>query len=200
MSAPVGAPPSGATVRELAVPGVLEFTPVVHADDRGQFVTEMHEHDLLAALGRPLFPVRQASVSRSRRGVVRGVHFTAGEGTEKYVHCPAGRVLDIVVDLRVGSPAFGTWDVVELDDVGGRALYLPRGVGHAFVALSDGAVMSYLLSTVYVPERELAVSVLDPRLGLPLPADAVLSDRDRAAPTLAEARTAGLLPQGDDPS
>jgi epimerase EvaD len=126
------------------------------------------------------------------------VHFTAGPvGTQKYVHCPAGRVLDVVVDLRVGSPAFGRFDTAVLDEYDARALYLPAGVGHAFAALEDGSVMSYLLSQGYDAPRELAVSVLDPALGLPLPAgvEPVLSERDRVAPTLAEALAAGVLPR-----
>ncbi|QES52406.1 dTDP-4-dehydrorhamnose 3,5-epimerase [Streptomyces venezuelae] len=178
--------------RELAVPGAIAFTPELHRDDRGLFVSTYEEREF-----RPLFPVRQASQSVSRRGVVRGVHYTAvSPGTEKYVHCPRGAALDFVVDLRVGSPAFGTWDSVLLDGEGFRSVYLPPGVGHAFVALEDHTVMSYLLSTGYVAEHELAVSVLDPALGLPLPADLtpVLSDRDRRAPTLAEAADRGLLP------
>ncbi|MFF9980374.1 dTDP-4-dehydrorhamnose 3,5-epimerase family protein [Streptomyces erythrochromogenes] len=178
--------------RELAVPGAVEYTPTRHADDRGLFVSTFEER----AFG-PLFPVRQASQSLSRKGVVRGVHYTAvSPGTEKYVHCPRGSALDFVVDLRVGSPTFGTWDSVVLDDRTFRAVYLPPGVGHAFVALEDDTVISYLLSTGYVAEHELSVSVLDPELGLPIPRDItpILSQRDRLAITLAEAAAEGVLP------
>jgi epimerase EvaD len=133
--------------------------------------------------------------------VVRGIHFTSdGPGTEKYVCCPHGEVLDIVVDLRVGSPTFGIWDAVVLDQRNFRALYLPAGVGHAFVSLRDGSVMSYLLSAGYVAEKERAVSVLDPELALPLPPDIapVLSERDRLAGTLAEAAADGILPRYEE--
>jgi dTDP-4-dehydrorhamnose 3,5-epimerase len=101
-----------------------------------------------------------------------------------------------VVDLRVGSPAFGQVDSVRLDPQDRRAVYLPEGVGHAFVALEDDSCVVYLCSTSYAPGRERGVNPLDPELALPLPAglDLVLSDKDRAAPTLAEARAAGELP------
>jgi epimerase EvaD len=177
----------------------VEFTPEVFPDDRGMFVSHFQLPSFTGALGTPLFPVAQASHSVSRRDVVRGIHFTAGSpGTAKYVCCPHGEVLDIVVDLRVGSPTFGAWDAVRLDQRTFRALYIPEGVGHAFVSLRDGSVMSYVLSQGYDAERELAVSVRDPSLALPLPATPVLSDRDRRAMTLAEAAEAGVLPEFHD--
>lgn len=186
--------------RRLAVTGAWAFTPDVFADERGAFCSPLQERAVAEALGGPLFPVAQGSVSRSRRGVVRGVHFTALPGSmAKYVTCVAGRALDVVVDLRVGSPTFGRAEAVELSPAEGTALYLPAGVGHLFVARADDTVMSYLLSASYVAEKERAVHPLDPALGLDLPADVepILSDRDRAAPTLAQARAAGLLPEYD---
>ncbi|MFD2415767.1 dTDP-4-dehydrorhamnose 3,5-epimerase family protein [Amycolatopsis pigmentata] len=184
-------------VRELAVEGAVEFTAKAYPDDRGYFVSPFQEETFIAATGRPLFPVTQTNVSNSRRGVVRGVHFTVTPpGGAKYVCCVRGRAIDIVVDLRVGSPTFGRWDSVLMDQESFRASYFPLGVGHAFIALEDDTVMNYLVSQSYVPEWELAVSALDPELGLPIPADIdpVMSDRDTVAPTLAEARAAGLLP------
>ncbi|RAY12593.1 dTDP-4-keto-6-deoxy-D-glucose epimerase [Actinomadura craniellae] len=183
--------------RRLAVEGALEFTPRVNRDDRGLFVSVFHETAFEDAHDGPLFPVAQTSLSASRRDVVRGVHYTATPpGTAKYVHCVRGRALDIVVDLRVGSPTFGRWDAVELDATGFRAVYYPVGVGHAFVALADDTALAYLLSRTYDPADERSVDVLDPELGLPIPRDVapVLSPRDAAAPTLAEARELGLLP------
>ncbi|GAA4446918.1 dTDP-4-dehydrorhamnose 3,5-epimerase family protein [Actinokineospora soli] len=179
--------------RELAVGGAWAFAPEVHRDDRGLFVSPFEADAFTAAVGVELFPVAQASTSVSRQGVARGVHYARTRpGCAKYVHCPRGRVLDIVVDLRVGSPTFGKWDSVEL--AGFAAVYLPAGLGHAFVALEPDTTVCYLLSRGYEPADELAVSLLDPALDLPVPADAVLSDRDRAAPTLAEALAADLLP------
>ncbi|QIS18190.1 dTDP-4-dehydrorhamnose 3,5-epimerase family protein [Nocardia terpenica] len=183
--------------RKLAVDGAVEFTPRVFSDDRGMFVSPFQESVFAEAVGRPLFTVRQTSYSRSRRGTVRGIHYTATPpGAHKYVCCVQGKALDIVVDIRVGSPTFGCFDVLTLDPENFRAVYFPLGVGHAFVALADDTVMSYTLSTSYVAENELALAVLDPELALPIPGDIepILSDRDRVAPTLAEAKTAGLLP------
>jgi epimerase EvaD len=184
-------------VRELAVAGALEFTPEVFPDERGRFLSPFQRPAFTEAHGHPLFPVEQISYSVSRRGVVRGVHYTVTPpGCAKYVFCSRGQVLDVVVDLRVGSPTFGAWDTVVLDTEDCRALYLPVGVGHLFAALGDDATMHYTMSVSYDPSRELALSPVDPGLGLPLDgvSGMVLSARDRAAPTLAEARERGLLP------
>ncbi|MDI9888501.1 dTDP-4-dehydrorhamnose 3,5-epimerase DnmU [Streptomyces sp. HNM0645] len=184
--------------RELAVQGAFTFEPEVFPDERGLFVSPFREEAFTAAVGHPLFPVRQSNHSRSRRGVVRGVHYTVTPpGSAKYVYCARGRSLDIVVDVRVGSPTYGRWDAVELAPREFRAVYFPVGAGHAFLALEDDTVMSYMLSGEYVQANELAVSALDPALGLPVPGDleALLSGRDRAAPTLEQARAAGTLPE-----
>jgi dTDP-4-dehydrorhamnose 3,5-epimerase len=188
-------------LRELSVPDAWEITPVQRADDRGVFL-EWYRFDLLGeAVGHPL-DLRQANTSVSRRGVVRGVHFAdVPPGQAKYVTAVHGAVLDFVVDIRVGSPTFGQWDSVRLDDVDRRAVYLSEGLGHAFVALTDDAVVSYLVSDTYSPGREHGVSPLDPQLGLRWPEEAgelVLSPKDTEAPTLAEAASAGLLPDWND--
>ncbi|MGY1708243.1 dTDP-4-dehydrorhamnose 3,5-epimerase family protein [Geodermatophilus sp. SYSU D00758] len=183
-------------VRELAVPDSYVLDLVPHGDPRGRF-TEWYRADVLAAAtGHPL-PLAQANHSVSARGVLRGVHFAlVPPGQAKYVYCPAGRVLDVVVDVRVGSPTFGVHDSVLLDSEQPRALYLAEGLGHAFVSLAEGSSVTYLVSTGYSPGREFGVHPLDPALDLPWPADVEfeLSAKDRAAPTLEEAREQGLLP------
>jgi epimerase EvaD len=185
--------------RELAVAGALEFTAPGFADDRGRFTTPLDADALAVELGRPLFPVAQGAISRSRRGVFRGVHYTMPPpGRAKYAWCAHGRCLDVVLDVRVGSPTFGAHEVVELDGDAERGLYLPIGVAHAFLALEDDTVMTYLLSGGYVPENERALDPRDPALGLDLPEDLVLSERDTAAPTMAEALERGLLPRYED--
>ncbi|MFI0424822.1 dTDP-4-dehydrorhamnose 3,5-epimerase family protein [Spongiactinospora sp. 9N601] len=174
--------------RELAVIGAFEFIPDTFPDDRGLFVSPFQEAAFVRAVGHPLFPVAQTSHSVSRRGVLRGIHYTlAPPGTAKYVYCSRGRVRDFVVDLRTGSPTFGAWEEVALDAHALSALYLPPGLGHAFLALEDDTVMNYLLSQRYQAANELALAVGDPAIGLPVPGDAVLSERDRAAPSLAAA-------------
>jgi hypothetical protein len=114
----------------------------------------------------------------------------------KYVTCVSGAILDVVVDIRVGSPSYGQWEGVCLDDTSRRAVYLSEGLGHAFTALSEEATVIYLCSTPYSPGREHGVHPLDPEIGIAWPADtaAVLSGKDAAAPTLEQARLAGLLP------
>ncbi|WP_432041925.1 dTDP-4-dehydrorhamnose 3,5-epimerase family protein [Streptomyces cadmiisoli] len=187
-------------VRTPAIEGVREFTPQVFGDDRGCFASPFQESAFTQAVGRPLFPVRDISHNVSARGVLRGIHYTAAPpGRAKYVYCPYGRVLDFLVDLRVGSPTFGRHQTTELSGGDCRALYIPVGVGHAFLSRQDDSIVVYVMSEGYVPEAELAVSPLDPVLGLPLPegGDLRQSPRDGAAPTLAEARDKGLLPDYD---
>jgi epimerase EvaD len=184
--------------RKLVVEGAFEFRPQIFTDDRGIFVSPFQQTAAVDALGHPLFPVAQTNHSRSRRGVIRGAHFTVTPpGIAKYVYCAQGKAIDIVVDIRVGSPTFGRWDSVLLDQDEFRALYFPVGVAHAFVALEDDTVMSYMLSGEYVPENELALSVFDPTLGLPIPVDIepIMSERDRTAPTLAKIEVDGTLPE-----
>jgi len=186
--------------RELTISGAWEFTPESHHDDRGVFVNPYVARAVAAAVGHPIDLV-QTNHSVSRRGTVRGVHYAlVPPGQAKYVYCPAGAVLDIVVDIRVGSPTFGQHDAVRLDTVDYRAIYLAEGLGHVAVALEDGSLLSYLCSSAYDPEREKGTNPLDPALGLQWPADLdlLLSPRDRSAPTLAEAAAQGLLPTYDD--
>jgi dTDP-4-dehydrorhamnose 3,5-epimerase len=183
--------------RPLTIPGALEFTPAQHGDDRGVFFEHYRFEPLEDALGHP-FTVRQGNTSVSRRGTVRGIHYAlVPPGQAKYVTALSGAVLDYVVDLRVGSPTFGTWESVRLDDVDRRAVYLAEGLGHCFVALTDDAVVSYLVSQVYNPARELGISPGDPDIGLVFPPEAgepLLSPKDLAAPSLQQALSEGLLP------
>jgi dTDP-4-dehydrorhamnose 3,5-epimerase len=183
-------------VRALAIAGAYELRPDVHRDDRGAFVAHYTESAFTDAVGYPLH-LGQNHHSVSRRGVVRGVHYAdVPPGQAKVVTCTGGELLDVVVDLRVGSPTFGRWDSVRLDPVSYHAVYLPEGLGHAFVALRDDTVAAYLNSTEYTPAAEHEINPFDPALGLPWPDGAahLVSDRDRHAPTLAQAEQAGALP------
>ncbi|MGN6242065.1 MAG: dTDP-4-dehydrorhamnose 3,5-epimerase [Motilibacteraceae bacterium] len=187
-------------VRALDIAGAFELTPRVFPDERGRFLETYRAEVLAEAVGHPL-DLAQANCSVSSRGVVRGVHFADVPPSQaKYVTCLSGAVLDVVVDIRVGSPTFGRWDAVRLDDVDHLALYLAEGLGHAFMALTDAAVVSYLCSAAYNPQREHGLHPLDPALALPWPADVepLLSPKDAAAPTLTEALAAGLLPRYED--
>jgi dTDP-4-dehydrorhamnose 3,5-epimerase len=188
-------------IRELSIPDAYEITPKQLADDRGVFM-EWYRFDRLAeVIGHPL-DLRQANTSVSKRGVVRGIHFAdVPLGQAKYVTATHGAVLDFAIDIRVGSPTFGKWDSVLLDDVDRRAIYLAEGLGHAFVALTDDATVSYLVSDVYNPTAEHGISPLDPQIALVFPEAAgepLLSPKDLEAPTLAEAAATGLLPAWDN--
>lgn len=182
-------------IRPLAIDGAWDILPEQHGDTRGLFL-EWYRSDLLAeAVGHPL-RLAQANLSVSARGVVRGIHFAdVPPGQAKYVTCVQGAVLDVVVDLRTGSPTFGRWEGVRLDDTERRALYIAEGIGHGFCALSDQATLTYLCSQGYAPHRERSVHPLDADLGIAWPAGSpVLSGRDSAAPQLADAVAGGLLP------
>lgn len=194
------------TYRELAVPGAWEITPAQHGDPRGVFLEWFQGEPFRSAVGHPL-DLRQANMSVSAAGVLRGVHFAdVPPGQAKYVTCPKGAVLDVVVDIRVGSPTFGAWDSVLLDDVDRRAIYLSEGLGHAFCSLEDDSTVVYLCSTPYAPGREHGIHPLDPALGITWPTTSrdgsplehQLSAKDAAAPTLAEAVDQGLLPRYED--
>lgn len=183
-------------VDELAVRDSFAFTPDRFPDERGLFVAPFQEAALREALGHRL-TVAQTNHSVSRRGTIRGVHFAdTPPGQAKYVYCPRGALLDVVVDLRIGSPTFGHWDMVRLDSVEFRAVYVAEGLGHAFAALEDDTAMAYLCSTGYHPAAEHAVNPFDAELALPWPDERapIVSEKDRAAPTLAEAEAAGTLP------
>ncbi|QHC59486.1 dTDP-4-dehydrorhamnose 3,5-epimerase family protein [Rathayibacter sp. VKM Ac-2760] len=188
-------------IRELDIPDAYEITPRQFPDDRGVFY-EFYRFDRLAEkVGHPL-ALQQGNTSVSKRGTVRGIHFAQIPPSQaKYVSCFSGAVLDYIIDVRVGSPTFGRWDSVLLDDVDRRSVYLAEGLAHAFVALTEGAVVSYLVSSTYDPVREKGIDPLDEQIGLRFPAEAgepLLSPKDTEAPTLAEAEALGILPTWDE--
>lgn len=182
-------------IRPLGLAGAWEVVPQQHGDVRGLFL-EWYRMDRLAeAVGHPL-RLAQANMSVSARGSVRGIHFALVPPSQaKYITCVRGAVLDVVVDIRVGSPTFGRWEAVRLDDVDRRAVYVSEGLGHGFCALTDDATVVYLVSEVFNPAAEFGVHPLDPRLGIAWPVpQPTLSARDAAAPSLEQARADGLLP------
>jgi dTDP-4-dehydrorhamnose 3,5-epimerase len=179
----------------LSIADAWEVLPAQHGDARGLFL-EWYRLDRLAeAAGHPM-RLAQANMSVSARSVVRGIHFAdVPPGQAKYVTCVRGAVFDVIVDLRLGSPTFGRWEHVLLDDIDRRAVYIGEGLGHGFCALSKDATLTYLCSETYAPGREHGVHPLDADLAIAWPADSpVLSDKDAAAPSLAQARSDGLLP------
>lgn len=187
-------------IRELSIPDSYEITPKQFGDDRGVFL-EWYRFDRLAeTIGHPL-SLAQGNTSVSKRGVVRGIHFADVPPSQaKYVTATHGAVLDFVIDIRVGSPTFGQWDSVLLDDRDRKAIYIAEGLGHCFVALTDDATVSYLVTSTFNAEREHGVNPLDETVALEfgIPADQLLlSPKDTEAPSLEEAAAAGILPTWD---
>ena len=188
----------------LGIEGAWVFTPQVYQDDRGAFSEAFRGGEFAADLGYWL-DVAQVNCSVSRRGVIRGIHYAdVPPGQAKYVSCVRGAVLDVIVDIRIGSPSFGAWEAVRLDDAERRAVYACEGLGHGFMALTDDATVMYLCSTGYAPGREHGLNPMDRDMGIEWPLDSldgaepVLSDKDAQAPSLAEAEAAGLLPRYED--
>jgi dTDP-4-dehydrorhamnose 3,5-epimerase len=175
--------------RPLRLDGLVALEPAVHGDERGFFV-ETYRHEWHAQLGigaEERFV--QDNHSRSGRGVVRGLHFQVGSGVAKLVRCARGRIFDVAVDLRKGSPTYGEWEGVELDDEGMQELFVPVGFAHGFCALSETADVLYKQTAYYDAEVERGIAWDDPDVGIewPLPREELtVSARDAAAPRLAE--------------
>lgn len=185
-------------VRELDIPGAWEIIPTLHGDSRGMFFEWLTDQAFSAFAGHHL-DVRQVNCSVSSAGVLRGLHFAQLPPSQaKYVTCVSGSVFDVVVDIRVGSPTFGQWASVLLDDSDRRSIYISEGLAHGFLSLQDNSTVMYLCSTEYNPQREHTICATDPALAIDWPvvdgAAAGMSDRDAAAPSFDEVRAAGLLP------
>lgn len=187
-------------IRELKIPDSYEITPKQFGDDRGLFL-EWYRFDRLEETIGHRLNLAQGNTSVSKRGVVRGIHFADVPPSQaKYVTATHGAVLDFVIDIRVGSPTFGQWDSVLLDDRDRRAIYIAEGLGHCFVALTDDATVSYLVTSTFNAEREHGVNPLDATVGLDfgIPHDELLlSPKDTDAPSLEDAEASGLLPTWD---
>lgn len=185
---------------KLSIDGAWRFEADQYPDERGNFVIWYESDEFASQTGYEL-PLAKTHHAVSAEQTIRGIHFTLlPPGQAKYVYCPAGRVLDVVVDVRVGSPTFGQWDSVVLDQDAFSSVFVADGLGHAYAALTDDSVLVYLCSTRYAPEREVAVDALDPAIGIEWPEwdRPILSQRDREAPSLAAAADKGLLPSYED--
>ena len=167
------------------IEGLVLVEPEVHGDARG-FLVETYSEGSWRQAGIVATFV-QDNHSRSGRGILRGLHFQLRPGQAKLVRCVRGRVWDVGVDLRRDSPTYGRWEGHELDDSRHRQLYLPVGFAHGFCVLSEEADVAYRLSSYYDPETEAGIAWDDPDVGVEWPLDdPQVSERDRAAPRLAE--------------
>ena len=171
---------------ETRLDGLVHLQPDVHGDARGFFV-ESYRANVWAEHGVNDSFV-QDNHSRSRQGVLRGMHFSTGEGQAKLVRCARGRILDVAVDLRRASPTYGEWESFELDDEHGRQLYVPIGFAHGFCVLTEIADVTYKCSTYYDGAIERGFAYDDEEVGIAWPQDMALlvSERDMHAPSLRE--------------
>lgn len=171
---------------DTSLPGLLVIEPVVHGDSRGWF-QETYRQNVLAELGITDDFV-QDNHSRSARGVLRGMHFQVGDQPQaKLIRCARGAILDVVVDIRRGSPTFGKWEARTLDDERGLQLYCPIGFAHGFVVLSEVADVVYRCSSYYDPVGDSSIAYDDPAIGIAWPkGQHTVSQRDTSAPLLAD--------------
>jgi dTDP-4-dehydrorhamnose 3,5-epimerase len=188
------------TLQELSISGSFLSTHKVFPDERGLF-REWFRSEEIATID-PEFKVRQANYSLSKRSVIRGIHYSlAPEGQAKLVTCASGSIVDVLVDLRVGSPTYLNIEYIELAEDSGKVIYIPTGVGHGFVVISDQASVVYLTSSEYAPEFERSICPTDPELGinwqLPNGETGIISKADNEAPMLSQAKASGDLPNSE---
>ena len=184
--------------QSLGIRGAWSIESEVFNDERGSFREWFRSDEIKNELGID-FSVAQANVSRSARGVIRGIHYSlAPEGQAKWVTCTSGRILDVIVDIRPESPTFKHVEYIELH--GSRATLIGSGLGHGFISLEDNSIVSYLLSSPYAPEFEFEIQPTDSELKIDWEVDSILessfllSPKDLNAPTLAERLAEGKLP------
>jgi dTDP-4-dehydrorhamnose 3,5-epimerase len=174
-----------AEITALDIDGAWLYQSDVHGDSRGYF-TEWFKSELVRdVIGRE-FKIAQANISNSKRGVVRGIHFSISkEGQAKWVTCISGKIIDFIVDIRPNSPTFKKWVSTELYDGSGRSIFISEGLGHAFIATEDDSRISYLLSSPYSPKEELAINPKDPEIAIKWPLEELhFSPKDESAPFL----------------
>ena len=174
-----------AEITALGIDGAWLYQSDVHGDSRGYF-TEWFKSELVKnVIGRE-FKIAQANVSNSKRGVVRGIHFSiAKKGQAKWVTCISGRIMDFIIDIRPNSPTFKKWVSTEILEGSGKSIFVGEGLGHAFIAMEDESRISYLLSSPYSPKEELAINPKDPQIAIKWPLEELhFSPKDESAPLL----------------
>ena len=189
----------------------MEFTPLgieglwlaespIWRDNRGLFQEWFKHEELVKVIGLD-FTVKQANVSSSNKGVIRGIHYSLiPEGQSKWVTCLSGAVMDVIVDIRPKSATFGKIEYIDLKGSDGRAIFIGSGLGHGFISLEDQTLISYLLSSPYSPEHEFEIHPTDPQLEIDWHLELLngvnflLSPKDANAPTMEQRRLEGKLP------
>ena len=168
-------------------------------DNRGFFYESFKEEDFKNQIGRNL-NIKQTNTSSSSKGSVRGIHYALVPPSQaKLVQCQRGSIKDYVIDIRVGSPTFGQFEEIELNEKSASAIFIEEGLAHAFVALENQAVVTYFVTEKYNPEREKGINPFDKTLNVKWPdVELILSEKDKQAISLEEAKNQGLLPTFDE--
>lgn len=181
-------------IRKLGILGALEFTAQIFSDDRGSFREWINLERIKNQMDFS-FPVVQANISHSKLGVIRGIHFSNSvQGQDKFVTCISGKIVDVLVDLRIGSPTYLVKEYVHLDQICGKSVYIPTGVGHGFVSKKDDSVVCYLLTSEYDPTTEQSIHPFDIELDIDWNTQRpIISKRDSSAQSLAQARDLNFL-------
>ena len=168
------------------ISGALLFKPQPHVDERG-FFSRTFDADITRAAGIDPNAFAQDSLSRSKRGVIRGMHLRRGAGESKLVRCSYGSIFDVIVDLRPASPTYRNWESFELRDDEQVTLYVPAGCAHGFQALTEPADVSYRIDRPHDPADDVTIAFDDPDLAIPWPLPPTcMAQRDKSAPPLAE--------------
>jgi dTDP-4-dehydrorhamnose 3,5-epimerase len=168
-------------------------------DNRGFFYESFKEEDFKKLIGRNL-NIKQTNTSSSSKGSVRGIHYALVPPSQaKLVQCQRGSIKDYVIDIRVGSPTFGQFEEIELNENSASAVFIEEGLAHAFVALENQTVVTYFVTEKYNPEREKGINPFDKTLNVKWPdLELILSEKDKQAISLEEAKNQGLLPTFDE--
>jgi dTDP-4-dehydrorhamnose 3,5-epimerase len=191
-------------IRPLAIAGAYRLSPAVHDGAGARYAEPYSATSFAAAVGCSL-PLGHINIAKPRAGTIRGIHYAeVPPGQAKLVSCLQGRVWDVVVDLRRGSPTYGRWEAVTLDGDALDTLFLPDGMGHGFMSLTDDAILHYICAHPFLPDHEHKIDPFDPQMRIDWPASdgngraltPILGRRDSAAPSMAEAEAAGRLPLG----
>lgn len=182
-------------ISPFKIEGAWLLSQAPHIDDRG-FFREWYVPEKLRDLPNFCFVPAQGNVSKSKLGVIRGMHYSlATAGQQKWITCTKGKILDVILDLRVDSPTFRSFNSIELSEINGRSVYIESGIAHGFISLSDDSLVTYLTSSTYSSEDEYTINPFDIGIQIQWPKmDYHLSERDKNAPTLDSQMKKGLLP------
>lgn len=187
-------------IKPLGINGAWLATSLLHFDERGSFREWFKQCDINEITGRN-FSVEQANISISRKGVLRGIHYSlAQEGQAKWITCASGRVIDLIVDIRPNSPTFLKYELIDLQASDGKAVYIGAGLGHGFLSIKEDSAVTYLLDSPFSPVDEFTINPLDPELRIEFPLNLlngtslILSAKDSCAPNLFERLFQNQLP------